>query len=88
MSFIIANFISTLFRILEFAILIECVSSWISPGKQNDFIKLISSFTYPVLEPFRRIQYKFMPDMQIDFSPIFAIIAMDIIKSLILNIIR
>ncbi|GAA0075929.1 YggT family protein [Clostridium sp. CTA-5] len=85
MSFIIANFISILFRILEFAILIECIFSWVSPGKQNQFMNLISSFTYPVLEPFRKLQYKFMPNMQIDFSPIFAIFAMDIIKSIILS---
>ncbi|NFQ57005.1 YggT family protein, partial [Clostridium botulinum] len=47
MAFIIGNFISTLFRILELAILIECISSWISPGRQNQFLNIISNFTYP-----------------------------------------
>ncbi|MDR5586686.1 MULTISPECIES: YggT family protein [Clostridium] len=87
MAFIIGNFISILFRIIELAILIECISSWISPGKQNEFLNIISSFTYPVLEPFRKLQYKFMPNMMIDFSPIFAIFALDIIKAVILSII-
>ncbi|AOR23935.1 YggT family protein [Clostridium taeniosporum] len=87
MVFIIGNFISTLFRLIELAILIECIFSWISPGKQNQLLNIISNFTYPVLEPFRKLQYKFMPNMMVDFSPILAILGLDIIKTIILTII-
>lgn len=86
MTFVIGNFISTLFRLIELAILIECIGSWVFQGKQNEFLKIISNFTYPVLEPFRKIQNKFIPNMMIDVSPILAIFALDIIKAMVLTI--
>ena len=74
------NLISTFFRVLEVIIVIECLGSWIIQDRGNEFL---NSITSPVLEPFRQIQYKFLGNLPIDLSPIFAIFAIQIVERLL-----
>lgn len=83
---VIIRFLNMLFSLLEIAILIECISSWVAPGSRNQFIYIVRSFTQPILEPFRNLQNRLIPGLPLDFSPIIALFAMDIIKKLILGI--
>ena len=46
-------------------------------------MNMIRSITAPILEPFRKLQYKFLGDTPIDISPIFAIIALGLIQKLV-----
>lgn len=80
---ILYGIIDGVFRILEIAILIECISSWIPQMRYNKFIEIIHSVTEPILEPCRRLQYRFFSNMPVDFSPIIALLAMDVIRGLL-----
>ena len=81
---ILYNLIDGVFRILEIAILIECISSWIPQMRYNKFMDVIHSFTEPILEPCRRLQYRFFSNMPVDFSPIIALLAMDLIRGFLI----
>jgi YggT family protein len=72
-----------LFGLLELAILLECIASWIPEIQGNKFISLIHNFTYPLLDPFRRLQDKFSPGLPMDFSPIIALFVIDLLKRLL-----
>lgn len=75
--------LNTLFKLLELAILLECIASWIPQIQGNKFISLIHNFTYPLLDPFRRLQDKFSPGLPMDFSPIIALFVIDVLKRLL-----
>ena len=77
------NLISTFYRVLEVIIVIECLGSWIIQDSGNEIMRFLNSITSPVLEPFRQIQYKFLGNLPIDLSPIFAIFAIQIVERLL-----
>jgi len=79
----LAMVLNTLFKLLELAILLECIASWIPQIQGNKFISLIHNFTYPLLDPFRRLQDKFSPGLPMDFSPIIALFVIDVLKRLL-----
>jgi len=79
----LARVLNTLFGLLELAILLECIASWIPQIQGNKFISLIHNFTYPLLDPFRRLQDKFSPGLPMDFSPIIALLVIDVLKRLL-----
>ena len=83
MIYSLAMVFNTLFGLLELAILLECIASWIPEIQGNKFISLIHNFTYPVLDPFRRLQDKFSPGLPMDFSPIIALFVIDVLKRLL-----
>lgn len=80
--------ISLLFRFLELAILIDVVMSWVAPGRRDPFTNFIHSFTEPLMRPARKIQNRIAPNLMIDFSPIFAFIILDLLKTIIFSILR
>jgi YggT family protein len=71
------------FMILEWAIIIRCFLSWIPHSPYNPLIKIVYDVTEPILKPFRMIKIGGAAGM-IDFSPIFAILAMMLFRSFIL----
>lgn len=78
--------LSLLFRLLEGAILLDVILSWIMPGKRGGFIDLLHVFTDPFMIPGRKIQEKLMPGFMIDFSPIIALLLLDILRKIIFSI--
>ncbi len=86
MQSFLVNLINSLFRIIELAIILECILSWVIRDRNNGIMGIITSFTDPILKPFRMIQYKFLGNLPIDLSPIFAIIILDLIRPIILSI--
>ncbi|ALB47128.1 YggT family protein [Clostridium beijerinckii] len=70
-------------NILELAIFIECIVSWIPQIQGNRFIDLLHSFVSPVLEPIRKLQYRLSPGLPLDFSPIFALIIINFLQRII-----
>jgi YggT family protein len=78
--------VSLLFNFIEAAILIEVVLSWIMPGKKNAFTDMLHIFTDPFLIPGKKIQSMIAPNLMIDFSPIIALIIVDIVERIILTI--
>lgn len=84
---ILYNIIDGVFRVLELAILIECIASWIPQMRYNKFMEIIHMITEPVLKPCRRLQYRFFSNMPVDFSPVIALFAMEIIERILLTLI-
>ena len=85
MIYSLAMVLKMLFGLLELAILLECIASWIPEIQGNKFISLIHNFTYPLLEPFRKLQNRFSPGLPMDFSPIIALLVIDLLKRILLS---
>ncbi|HOJ41587.1 MAG TPA: YggT family protein [Candidatus Syntrophosphaera sp.] len=79
----IAGFIASLLDIYILIILIRALMSWFMLYHQSKFYYFLVRITEPVLGPIRRI----LPRMRVDFSPVIAIILIQIIIS-ILNLIK
>lgn len=77
----IPEMISLIINIFLFAILIQVIISWISPGNRNPAISLIHSLTEPLLGPVRRR----MPDMGgLDLSPMVVMIGLVVLEMLLI----
>ena len=83
MIYSIVTVLNMLFGLLELAILIECIASWIPQLQENKFIRVIHNFIYPILEPLKRLQDKFIPGLPMDFSPIIALVVINILKRIV-----
>lgn len=79
---LIPRLISSLLNVIELLIFVECILSWIVHSN-NELMSMIKTITTPILEPFRRLQYKFLGNTPIDVSPIFALIAIEIVRKLV-----
>lgn len=75
--------LSLLFSLLELTIFIECIASWIPQIQGYKFFNVIHNFIYPLLDPFRRLQDRFMPGLPVDFSPIFALLVINLLRGFI-----
>lgn len=76
MAVFVIEFLIKFCKVLEGAIIIRCVLSWLRGiDNNNGFVKIIAAFTDPIIVPFNNM-YKNSPlagsMMIIDFSPIFA----------------
>lgn len=83
---ILYNIINTIFSLFEVAIVIECISSWIPQSRYNKFIEIVHMITEPILEPCRRLQYRFLSNMPVDFSPFIALLAMEFISKILSSV--
>jgi YggT family protein len=81
--FYLANVINVLFTVLEFAILIRVILSWTRVDPFHPLVRLLDQITEPILAPFRRI---FPPQAGLDFSPILAFFALEILRRLVLRL--
>jgi YggT family protein len=77
----VPELISLTINIFLFAILIQVIISWISPGNYNPVVGLIHSLTEPLIAPVRRR----MPDLGgIDFSPMVVMIGLVLLEMLLI----
>ena len=66
--------------ILLISIIASAIISWIAPTSFHPAIRIVTGISMPVLRPFRR----FLPNLQgIDFSPILAILALNLCQMLV-----
>lgn len=73
-------FLSLLFKILTFAIVIRALLSWFPLDRGNPLIQILDQITEPVLSPLRRI----IPNIgMIDISPFVAIILLQVLESVV-----
>lgn len=87
MPFSIRGIIGTIFWLLQIFILIRIVLSWI-PVPVNSITRPVLNFIYDVTEPILRLFRSVIPPIMIggmgwDISPILAIILLQIINSII-----
>ena len=70
-------------RIYTFLVVGRALFSWLPPSyRQNDAYGFLRMVTDPVLRPFQRI---LPPTAGIDFSPILAIVALEVLRRLLLR---
>lgn len=73
------------FEVMTWLIIARVLLSWFRPNPYNPLIKFVYEITEPILLPFRRI----IPTLgAIDFSPIVALIALRILESFIISLLR
>jgi YggT family protein len=77
----IAEILATFINIFLFAIIIQVILSWVNPGAYNPVTAVVASISNPVMRPIRR----FIPAMGgLDLSPLFATLALMVIKMLLI----
>ncbi|HEY81406.1 MAG TPA: YggT family protein [Anaerolineae bacterium] len=77
------NLINFLFTALEFAILIRVILSWVRIDPYNPLVRLLDQITEPILAPIRRM---IPPAAGLDFSPIIAFFALEVLRQIILGL--
>lgn len=64
-------------------IIARAVISWVQPNPYNPIVQLLYKLTEPVLFPIRKALAKYMGSVGIDFSPIIAILLMNVLMRLV-----
>jgi YggT family protein len=77
------NLLNAIFNILEFAILIEVVLSWVYANRSNQYTELLHKITNPLLQPGRKIQEKYFGNTMVDFSPIIALLILMVLRKIV-----
>ena len=70
-------------RIYTFIIIARAVVSWIQPNPYNPIVQVLYRLTEPVLFPIRKALAKRMGNIGVDFSPIVAIILVNVFVGII-----
>lgn len=76
----------TLINIIEMALIIRAILSWIpNLPRDNPFVKILNQVTEPILSPIRKLIEKssFGSGSMIDFSPVIAFLILELIKNII-----
>ena len=82
MEFLI-QFIDILFKLLTYAIIARILLSWFGGNRHGKFYQ----FIHDIREPILGIARKLLPPIgMMDFSPILALLALDIIRALLIKI--
>ncbi|MDS1029605.1 YggT family protein [Bacillota bacterium LX-D] len=74
------------FEILSWLIIARVLLSWIPHDPSNKIIGYIYEITEPVLAPFRRLMPR--SAMPIDFSPLLAILVLQLLERMVLSFFR
>jgi len=86
--FLLIYLVRSAFTLMNWLIIIRVLISWIRPNIYNSnwqkILRYIYNITEPVLGPIRRI----LPqgNLGIDFSPMIALIILNILRSFVLNL--
>ena len=83
-NYFLINLIGNIFQILNFLIIIRVILSWFKYNSYNQYIRLLNTVTEPILIPFRSLFSSF--NMGIDISPIIAIITLNFIRNLLIQL--
>lgn len=68
-------------NLLFWALIVMVIASWVAPGSYNPALLLIRQLLAPVMAPFQRL----LPPMGgLDLSPIFVLIALNIVSSFLI----
>jgi YggT family protein len=77
---IVITFIHILATVLFIAIIIRALMSWIMPQDGSGLTRVLLDITEPILAPIRRV---LPPVAGIDFSPILAMILVQLVSQLV-----
>ncbi|MGN1318140.1 MAG: YggT family protein [Lachnospirales bacterium] len=76
------------YNFLSILIFVRCILSWFNLGRDNIIIRMVDAVTEPILSPIRKIIHKSpISGFMIDFSPVIALILLQIIFRLVVDIV-
>jgi len=75
--------IDFVFWLLNVAILLRVLFSWINPDPYNPFVRVVYRISEPILNPLRR---HIPPFGGIDITPIVAVIILELVRSILLTL--
>ena len=75
--------IDTLFYLVDLALLLRVLFSWINPDPYNPFVRLIHQITEPILAPLRRA---IPPIGGLDITPMVALLILDFVRRILLTL--
>ncbi len=81
----IRNIIDVAFQVAYWLLFIRVLLSWFRLSPHNPIIRFIYEVTEPMLAPFRKI-LPISPNLPIDFSPILAFFALQLLRSLVMRL--
>lgn len=86
---ILIQAIDIFFDVIFYLILARVILSWVRLNPYNPIVRFIYQVTDPILLPFQNLQRRLFPPrgMYIDFSPFLAIIGLQIIRNILMNIV-
>jgi len=76
----LVNFVT---RCLSLLVLLRVAVSWLDPERKTEYHGLLYRLTEPFLAPFRRLFYR--RGMRFDFSPLVALLALELIRGLLVR---
>jgi len=82
---LIYRFFELIFNVLQYAIFIEVILSWVYRGT-NQYTELLHKITGPLLLPGRKIQERYFSNTMVDFSPMIALVILMFVKSFVLGL--
>ncbi|GAB4296728.1 MAG: YggT family protein [Thiohalomonadaceae bacterium] len=77
----VAQLVDLAFSVFIFAILIQAILSWLTPGTYNPVTSVLFSLTEPVL---RRVRRVIPPISGFDLSPLVAILGLQVMRMLVM----
>jgi YggT family protein len=81
-AWLIADIFSLFITLFSASIIIQVILSWVTPvGTYNPVAPLVHSMNSPLLRPFRRL---LPPIAGIDLSPLFALLALQVLSMLVM----
>ncbi len=81
----LAELLSKALYLFMFAIFVQVIASWISPGAYNSALSLVDSITAPLLKPLRSV----LPSLGgLDLSPMLALVGLQLAKMLLVAPLR
>ncbi|MGC8786538.1 MAG: YggT family protein [Anaerolineae bacterium] len=76
--------INLVFWLLDLAILLRVLFSWINPDPGNALVHLVYQVTEPILAPLRRV---IPPFAGLDITPIIALFLLELLQRLLVSLI-
>ena len=83
---VLAEALALLFRVLEAAVLVRVLYSWVDPNPYptNTFKRVLWAVTDPILEPLRRV----IPPMgMFDISPVVALVLLQVLSQVVAGLV-
>ena len=81
MGFLIGAILGFL-NLLELLVVIDAIMSWFIRPRSNEISRIIGIVIDPILLPCSKLQSKIIKDLPVDFSPVIAIILIELVKTL------
>jgi len=78
-------YVRVAFEVYYALIIVRVLLSWIPHDPYRSVFRFVYEITEPVLAPFRRL---IGGRMAIDFSPIFALLALELLEKVVISILR